>query len=367
MRDYFDDFEFNIDIEYEEEDYDWDYDYYYDDWDDDYYYYDYSPRYNYRDYDYYDYSPSYNYNQRNDYTQNNSYTENNYTQNNYTQNNNYNQTNNYTQNNSYTENNYTQNNNYVTNNYYNTDNSGSSNTSTQSNSIIGYVRNYFTESFSQFSFSNVFSTLTSRRGFGQSLFGSTSLFNFGMQAVGAIGGNLLNNWLGGGQQSYSGYSYAAQSIKAMTVEGGDNKEVWLANESEEVMINAVNTYGSNVLAGNNKNNQIFGGNGNNQMWGGSYQTNDYLFGGEGQNTFWYGKGEGIDLVENTKTGDTINLYNINLDDISNLEITDSAITLVVGEDQGIGVTNSDEVSPNFKLANGETYNYNRTVGQWQQA
>ena len=359
MKDYFDDFEFNIDIEYEEEDYDWDYDdYYYDDWNDDYYY-DYSPRYNYRDYDYYDYSPSYNYNQRNNYTQNNSYTENNYTQNNT-----YNQNNNYTQNNSYTENNYTQNNTYVTNNYYNTDNSGYANTSAQSsNSIIGYVRNYFTESFSQFSFSNVFSTLTSRRGFGQSLFGSTSLFNFGMQAVGAIGGNLLNNWLGNNQT----YSYAAQSIKAMTLEGDGNKEVWLANESEEVMINAVNTYGSNVLAGNNKNNQIFGGNGNNQMWGGSYRTNDYLFGGEGQNTFWYGKGEGIDLVENTKTGDTINLYNINLDDISNLEITDSAITLVVGEDQGIGVTNSDEVSPNFKLANGETYNYNRTVGQWQQA
>ncbi len=284
---------------------------------------------------------------------------------------NYNQSNNYTENNTYVQNNnYTQNNTYV-NNYYSTDNYGGnygySNTSTQSNSIIGYVRNVFYESFSNFSFSNVFSSLTSRRGFGQSLFGSSSLFNFGMQALGAIGGNLIKKWFGGSQQSYSEYSYAAQSFKSLTVEGDGNKEVWLSNEAEEVQINAVNTYGSNILAGNNKDNQIFGGNGDNQMWGGSERTNDYLFGGEGQNTFWYGKGEGIDLVENTKTGDTINLYNVNLEDISNLEITDNSISLVIGEDQGIGVTNSDEVSPNFKLANGETYNYNRTVGQWQQA
>lgn len=235
------------------------------------------------------------------------------------------------------------------------------NTSTQSTSVIGYVRNFFSQTLSQFSFSNIFSNLTSRRGFGQSIFG------MGMQALGFIGSSLFSNWGFGNQQSYSEYSYAAQSLKTRTVEGGDNKEVWLANESEEVMINAVNTYGSNILAGNNKDNQIFGGYGNNQMWGGGYRTNDYLFGGEGNNTFWYGKDEGVDLVENAKTGDTINLYNITLGDISNVEITDSSISLMIGQDQGIGVTNSDSVSPNFKLSNGETYNYNRTSGEWQQA
>ena len=335
----YDDIDIDIDIDlFDEED---DYDYYgrYD-WDDDYYYhYDYAPRRNYSEY-----------NQTNNYTENNQYT----------QNNNYNQTNNYTENNTYIQNNnYTQNNIY---NYYN--NNYNAENYLNTNSIIGYVRNVFTDTFSNFSFSNVFSSLTSRRGFGQSLFGN-SLFNIGVQAIGAIGGNLINKWFGGSNYfSNSQYSYAAQSVKSMLLEGADNKEVWLSNESEEVLINAVNTYGSNILAGNNRDNQIFGGNGDNQMWGGSYRTNDYLFGGEGQNTFWYGKGEGIDLVENTKTGDTINLYNVNLEDISNLEITDNAISLVIGEDQGIGVTNSDEVSP--KLANGETYNYNRTVGQWQQ-
>ena len=114
--------------------------------------------------------------------------------------------------------------------------------------------------------------------------------------------------------------------------------------------------------------QNFGYGNANEYWGGNTNTNDYLFGNnDAPNTFTYGKGEGIDLVENTKTGDTINLYNVTLGDITNVEITNSSISLVVGEDQGIGVKTSDEISPNFKLADGETYNYNRTSGQWQKA
>ncbi len=170
-------------------------------------------------------------------------------------------------------------------------------------------------------------------------------------------------------QSYSRTQTSTSSteIKSITLEGTDNKEVWLSEESTESAINATSTTGSNILAGNNKDNQIFGGSGHNEMWGGNGKTNDYLFGGEGENTFWYGKGEGVDLVENTKAGDTINLYNITLGDISDVEITDSSITLVIGDSEGIGVSTSGEVSPEFKLSDGEKYNYNRTSGAWQKA
>ena len=248
-------------------------------------------------------------------------------------------------------------------NYYQEDYSASK----SQNSIIGFVRNLFSDTFSNFSFSNIFSSLTSKKGFSNSIFGGLGLqASFGFQTQ--FAGYGFGRNFGFGSQNQSQFSYAAsESQSTLTLEGYDNKEVWLSSESEEVMINATSTSGYNILAGNDKDNQIFGGYGHNEMWGGYSKTNDYLFGGEGENTFWYGKGEGVDLVENTKTGDTINLYNITLGDISDVEITDSSIALVIGEGEGIGITNDDAISPNFKLADGESYNYNRTSGEWQKA
>jgi hypothetical protein len=233
-------------------------------------------------------------------------------------------------------------------------------------SIFGYVQSLFEGVMSRFGmFSGGF--------FGSFMpgFGRQPSFGRGMSMFG--GQNL--SWRNGfglfGQSSYENYSqtetFTTTQTKSMTLEGAENREVWLSNESEQDSIDATETSGNNILAGNNKNNQIFGGSGNNDMWGGGAKTNDLLVGGTGKNNFWYGKGEGIDLVENAKQGDTINLYNITIGDISNVEITDNSISLVVGDSEGIGVSSSDNLSPNFKLANGETYNYNRSSAEWQRA
>lgn len=240
-------------------------------------------------------------------------------------------------------------------------------TTTTTNSVFGFVQSLFTNVVQSWGGFDWFS----RRTFmpvSNWLFGSNSQYS---RRGGFIGG-LVNDVVNYGSSLFSSTqttttTTTSSEVKTVTLNEVGNKEVWLSNDSEDVAINATNTTGSNILAGNNKDNQIFGGSGSNNMWGGSFKTNDYLFGGTGQNTFWYGKGEGVDLVENTKQGDTINLYNITLGDISNVEITDSSITLVIGDSEGIGVSSSDEVSPTFKLSNGESYNYNRSSAQWQQA
>ena len=231
-----------------------------------------------------------------------------------------------------------------------------------SSSIFGLVKSMFSSVTAQFSLSFNFGNFFNSppvQNFRQFLFG-----NFHQPQYPNRGGLVpLQNFFGSQNQ----FSYSSNSNTIMTLDEKGDKEIWLNEDSEEVTINATETTGINILAGNNKDNQIFGGKGHNDMWGGSYHTNDYLFGGEGQNTFWYGKGEGVDLVENTKKGDTINLYNITLGDIANVEITDSSISIVVGKDEGVAINSSDEISPTFKLSNGESYNYNRSSAEWQKA
>ena len=238
-------------------------------------------------------------------------------------------------------------------------------TTTTTQNIFGFVQSLFTNVVQNWGGFNWFNSKTFMPTFGwgqQSnrqggLFGFVN--NFVSQGISSIFGSSM--------QQTTTTTTTTNEVKTVTLDEKGNKEVWLSNESDDVAINATNTTGSNILAGNDKDNQIFGGSGTNDMWGGSSKTNDYLFGGSGQNTFWYGKGEGVDLVENTKKGDTINLYNITLGDISNVEITNSSISIVIGDSEGIAVSGSDEVSPTFKLANGESYNYNRSSAEWQQA
>ena len=237
------------------------------------------------------------------------------------------------------------------------------NSTFNSSSIFGLVKSMFSSVTSQFNFSfnfGNFFNVSPMQNFRQFMFGG---FHQPQPSRGGFSPiNQIQSFFGAQTQ----FAYSTKSSTVMTLDEKGDKEVWLNENSEEVTINATSTTGSNILAGNNKDNQIFGGHGHNEMWGGSYKTNDYLFGGEGQNTFWYGKGEGVDLVENTKRGDTINLYNITIGDISNVEITDSSISIVVGE-EGVAVNSSDELSPTFKLSNGESYNYNRSSAEWQKA
>ena len=250
--------------------------------------------------------------------------------------------------------------NIVVNNVQNNYNQNNYNVNVNTSSIFGFVRSMFSGVVSNFFSGGLFSSPLMRGV--QNFLGQR--FGFAQPQQPLFGGFIPN-----GIQNFvqNQFSYSQSSSKTMTLEGTDNKEVWLSNESEEVTINATTTTGTNILAGNNKDNQIFGGSGVNDMWGGSGKTNDFLFGGEGKNNFWYGKGQGVDLVENTKTGDTINLYNVTLGDISDIEITDSSISVVVGENEGLAVNTNDKISPTFKLANGESYNYNRSSAEWQSA
>ena len=87
-----------------------------------------------------------------------------------------------------------------------------------------------------------------------------------------------------------------------------------------VRIDATQTVGSVVLAGNAQNNVILAGSGNTSLWGGA-SGNDTLQGGAGRDMFWFGAGDGADHVVNFATGaedvsDVLNFYSSGITSIS---------------------------------------------------
>ncbi|MBQ6976144.1 MAG: hypothetical protein IJQ16_06300 [Selenomonadaceae bacterium] len=126
-----------------------------------------------------------------------------------------------------------------------------------------------------------------------------------------------------------------------------------------------NNSGENLIAGNSSSNLIVGGSGNNSLWGGAGGVDDTLQGGSGYNAFWYGQGEGNDSLTNMKQGDVVNLYNINLSDITSAQVDSENVYVTTTSGNTLKVNCSGEVTPTFQLANGEKYAYNRSSGTWQ--
>ena len=100
----------------------------------------------------------------------------------------------------------------------------------------------------------------------------------------------------------------------------ESAEIWLDKEnfSNITEVNAATSAGNNLLAGDSNNNTLIGGKGNSSLWGGT-GGEDILTGGSGKNIFWYGANEGNDKITNSKSDDTLNLYNVSLSDIVSIE------------------------------------------------
>ncbi|MBQ3435006.1 MAG: hypothetical protein IJG24_08195, partial [Selenomonadaceae bacterium] len=129
---------------------------------------------------------------------------------------------------------------------------------------------------------------------------------------------------------FDGFSncYVGIGARATLTVGKDlgDLEVWLSDDSLEyhgtmydgnfAVLDASQSNGNNILAGNELNNSIVGGSGNDSLWGGYTNSNDTLVGGTGQNTFFYGIGNGRDKIQNAHDGDNIILDDITLDQIA---------------------------------------------------
>ena len=91
---------------------------------------------------------------------------------------------------------------------------------------------------------------------------------------------------------------------------------------------------------------------NTSLWGGA-EGDDTLLGSDGYDEFFYLKGNGNDVVEDAGNGDVVNLLNINLEDISSLDVNANSISIGFNDGGSIKVNSSADVG--FKLSDGQKW------------
>ncbi|MBQ7498842.1 MAG: hypothetical protein IJU00_13605 [Selenomonas sp.] len=166
--------------------------------------------------------------------------------------------------------------------------------------------------------------------------------------------------------------YLGGKSNSLTV--SEDAQVWLAGTEGKTYTNVTKVDASRssdtvVLAGNGDVSEtLIGGRGENSLWGGAGSANDTLTGSSaGTTTFYFGKGEGNDVITATSSEDKVLLYNVNLDDIANIDNSTSGqlkFTLNDGATLTIkGMSSSSSVSQ-FQLGDGSTWTYSNKT--WTQ-
>lgn len=85
--------------------------------------------------------------------------------------------------------------------------------------------------------------------------------------------------------------------------------------------------------------------------------------GSGTNKFFYGLGEGNDVINGTKKSDTVNLYNLNLSDLTGYEIESDKITITQTNGQKLTVSGQ---ANEFTMADGTTRVADHSTKTWSQ-
>ncbi|MBQ6297072.1 MAG: calcium-binding protein [Selenomonadaceae bacterium] len=172
---------------------------------------------------------------------------------------------------------------------------------------------------------------------------------------------------------YTNYYVGIGARASLTVgKGAGNVEVWLSDDSLDyhgkiydgnfAVLDASQSDGNNILAGNELSNVITGGSGENSLWGGYGSESDTLIGGTGQNTFYYGAGNGNDNIQNAHDGDTVILDDINLDQISDANITAGGVIFKFTDGGSLTVDGTADVT--YQLADGSKYSANHSTHDW---
>lgn len=169
----------------------------------------------------------------------------------------------------------------------------------------------------------------------------------------------------------AGFSFIGGSNSQITLKVGNkfNDEVWAENLSDLynfVAVDAQDNPNNLILVGTYSNsNTIYGGSGNSSLWGGYNNIDDTLVGGSGAEMFWYGKYDGYDVISNADSSDVVNLYDVNLSEITAADVTAGQVVLRFNTGTALVVKDENNVTPTFQLGGGGRYNYNRSSGQWQ--
>ncbi len=151
-----------------------------------------------------------------------------------------------------------------------------------------------------------------------------------------------------------------------TLTVGEHAAVWLDGSDGKYYLgdirtlDATNSAGENILAGNALDNTILAGGGNTSLWGG-LGGNDMLIGGAGKDMFFYAYGNGDDTIAGVADGDVVNLAGMTLAEIASTEISQGSVTINFADGGKLNVEGSAAVE--FAL-NGETYLADRATNTW---
>ena len=157
----------------------------------------------------------------------------------------------------------------------------------------------------------------------------------------------------------------------ITVTSDFNGDLWMLDGYEGTNYNNQNirdidaTQNPNtlIIAANVQSNYIKAGSGQTSLWGGTggYDT---LESGGNQTMFWYGKNDGNDVIINAHDYDTINLYDVNLSDVTSFNISEGSYSIGFNTGNFLTVYDKNSLTPAMQLADGSRYAYNRTTGSW---
>ena len=164
--------------------------------------------------------------------------------------------------------------------------------------------------------------------------------------------------------------YGSTKKDTLTVGAGDGSDVniWL-DGSQGVSYSAIDVVdasgraGNTTVAGSAIAETITGGSGSASLWGGAGQVADVLKSTTGSTTtFFYGLGNGSDSVSGS-SGDTVNLFDINLSDVTAAEIKNSQVIFTTSANDTVTVSGAQT----FQLADGSKWTANYSTNSWEAA
>ena len=115
-----------------------------------------------------------------------------------------------------------------------------------------------------------------------------------------------------------------------------------------------------IIGGNDSGNQILAGSGGSSLWGGNGGA-DTLVGGDGYDEFFFAMGSGVDVIQSASSNDVINLLGISLEQISGVEVNESAVSLSFSDGGNLRVEGNSGVG--YKVGN-EIYACNQSNQSW---
>ena len=140
------------------------------------------------------------------------------------------------------------------------------------------------------------------------------------------------------------------------------------NDNSIANINAwYDTVSSRVLEGDEQDNWIYANDYGCSLWGGT-GGDDWLRGGSGDDTFRAGQGEGNTYIGYCNENDLVELWNINLNELSLSDWTEDVdgIVLTLNDSSAISIQRGSTASTTtVQYADGTKRQYNYAEHSWQ--